>query len=116
MAGALKWDVESIDGIPVVRIEGRMDNAGSPLLDQLLQRLLQEGKLRIVLNMDEVEYLSSAGMRTILSAAKKAHADGGLLVLSNLQEQVQDLIHMAGFDTILTIVGAEGEAVAKARG
>jgi anti-anti-sigma factor len=115
MASSLKWTTEQVDGVTVVRLTGRLDTVGSPLLDQQIQKLRSEGAKLLVLNLDLVDYLSSAGMRTILSAAKHAQANQGRLILSNVQEQVKDLIHMAGFDTILTIVDSESEAVSKAK-
>lgn len=115
MASTLKWTVEEQEGVTVVQLTGRLDTVGSPLLDQQIQKLRSEGAKRLVLNLDHVDYLSSAGMRTILSAAKHAQTDQGKLVLSNVQEQVKDLIHMAGFDTILTIVDSESAAVSKAK-
>jgi anti-sigma B factor antagonist len=115
MTGSLKWTIQEEQGTQVLRLTGRLDTIGSPLLDQQLQKLRAAGHERFVLNLDLVDYLSSSGLRTILSAAKYAQTHGGRLVLSNVQEQVQDLIHMAGFDTILTIVGSEAEAVSKAK-
>ena len=115
MSHALKWSVADLDGVKVLRLEGRLDTVSSPLFDQQLQKLRAEGAQRFVLNLDLVDYLSSSGLRAILSAAKYAQAHQGRLVISNVQEQVQDLIRMAGFDTILTIVDSENEAVSKAK-
>ena len=113
---SLKWTIDSIDGVRVIRLVGRLDTVSSPVLDQQIKKLQSEGVTRLVLNLDLVDYLSSAGLRTILSAAKYCKAHHGHFVLSNIHEKVEDLIRMAGFDTILTIVDSENEAVDKAKG
>ena len=112
----LQCSLEEVDGVQVLRLVGRLDTITSPLLDQQIQKVCQKAPCRLVLNFDQIEYLSSAGMRVVLSAAKKLQASGGHLALAQVQEQVMDLIRMAGFDTILTIAGTEGEAIQKVQG
>lgn len=93
--------------VVVLVLEGRLDTSASAIFDQYIKKLLGEGFRRFVLNFDLVDYLSSNGMRVILSLAKYLKSHQGALALSLLQEQVFDLIRMAGFDTILTITPTE---------
>lgn len=65
----------------------------------------------MVINCLDLDYLSSAGMRSFLSAAKQLEVQQGKLVLCELSEKITDLIKMAGFQEIITLVGPERDAL-----
>jgi anti-anti-sigma factor len=107
----LKIESEKINDKIVVRIEGRIDATSSPILEKKINKIIDENNLYLVLDFSEVEYLSSAGMRLLLSATKKLKAKSGSLVIFAIIEEVMEIIKMAGFEHILSICNSEEEAL-----
>lgn len=111
MALGLRIELEEIEGRVILRLDGRLDAAGAPMLERKLSSLIEEGRIKLLLDFSKVDYLSSAGMRTLLSASKKVKAEKGLMVLFAVDEEVGEIIKMAGFERILHICSSEQEAL-----
>ncbi len=107
----LRIDVDEIDRKVVLRLDGRLDAATSSTLEKKLDSLVGEHHLAILLDFCRVDYLSSAGMRLLLSAAKKIKGKKGVFILFSLNEEVMKMIQLAGFDRILSIFETEQEAL-----
>ncbi len=107
----LEIDVEQVDKKIILRLEGRIDATTSPILERKMQSLLQEGHKDQILDFSKVDYLSSAGMRLLLSSSKKLKAMKGHLVIFSVQEDVMEIIKMAGFERVLTLCNLEQEAL-----
>ena len=65
----------------------------------------------MLLDFSGVDYLSSAGLRTLLSASQKLKSKKGMLVLFSLSGEVEEIIKMAGFERVLHICSSEKEAL-----
>lgn len=98
------------DGILILRIGGRLDAASSPLLERQVNTYIDSGNMKLLLNFEHVEYLSSAGMRLLLSVGKKLKSKAGKMVIAAVSSEVMDVIKMAGFDHILNISPTEADA------
>ncbi len=98
--------------VHVFHITGRIDAASAPLLEEQILPLLQEAATTLLLDMQGVNYLSSAGMRVMLSATKKLALTQGQCVFSGLNEEIMETIKMAGFEKILHIFPTESAALA----
>lgn len=85
----------------VLEIVGRLDTTTAPSLDKAVQENT-DGIISLVLDFKELEYISSAGLRVILSAQKKMQKVGEMRV-RNLREEIMDVFEMTGFADILTI-------------
>jgi anti-anti-sigma factor len=79
--------------------------------ENYLARLIDGGGVRIALDCAKLDYLSSAGLRAILSAAKRTKQAGGKLTLGNPSQQVNEILDIAGFASILPIFKTTDEAV-----
>lgn len=91
------------EGSPaVVAIEGRLDTTTSPQLEQFVEKLHDQGAHDIVIDMEGCEFVSSAGLRAIVSIQKRATM-GGSLAFRNVSADVMDVFTMTGFKGILTI-------------
>jgi len=77
------------NGVTVFALEGRVDTQGSVDMDMALEAAVSEGKYKIVLEMAEVDYISSAGVRVILKAKKALKGIEGSLLFMNLQPQIK---------------------------
>lgn len=111
MSVGLRIEVEEIENRILLRIDGRLDAASAPILEKKIDLLLEEHQVHVLLDFLRVDYLSSAGMRLLLSATKKLKAKQGFLILFSLGEEVEEIIKMAGFDKILHICASEKEAL-----
>lgn len=111
MAIDLKIDLEEVDDKIVLRLEGRLDASSSPLLQKQIDALLQEGISYLFFDFHRVDYLSSAGLRVLLSTSKKLRSKEGDLILFSLEEEAADVVKMAGFDKVLHICSTEKDAL-----
>jgi anti-anti-sigma factor len=97
------------EGVLTVAVDGKIDGATAPDLESRLVEWLDQGENRIVLDLREVYYISSAGLRVVLMGAKRLQ-NKGRLVLAGLKPEVKEIFEMAGFDTILDFYDQPGSA------
>jgi anti-sigma B factor antagonist len=97
------------DGVLTVAVDGKIDGATSPELESRLVDWLDQGETKIILDLQEVYYISSAGLRVVLVGAKRLQ-NKGRLVLAGLKPEVKEIFEMAGFDTILDFYDLPGQA------
>ncbi len=99
-------------GVVVIIPEGRLDSSAAPVLDQALRSMLDEGYVWLVIDMAEVTYISSRGLKVLLSAWRTARQRGGDLVLCALQPAVYEVVDTIGFSQLFTITERRDEALA----
>ena len=87
--------------ILTLALEGRLDTLTSPELENALKSSLSETD-SLVLDFSKIEYVSSAGLRVLLSAHKRMSVQGGMKV-TNVNEGVMEILKMTGFADILSI-------------
>ena len=107
----MQIETEEIEDKILLHLDGRLDANSSPTLEKRLTALIEENHLKLILDFSKVDYLSSAGLRLLLSITKKVKAKGGFLVIYSLDDDVMEIITMAGFDTILNICQLESDAL-----
>lgn len=94
---------KSLDGSTLsVSLEGRLDTNTSPLLENELKSSL-DNVIQLVLDLAELTYISSAGLRVLLSAQKIMNAQSGSMLIRNATASVMEIFEMTGFTDILTI-------------
>ena len=102
-------EIGVIDNGQLLRVSGRLDGASSPALEKdLLGQFATQGA-RVLVDLSGLDYVSSAGLRVILMASKRARQVQGRLVLCALQAQVSEVFEMSGFSRILEIVASEAD-------
>jgi anti-anti-sigma factor len=97
------------EGVVTISVEGKIDGATAPDLEGPLVEWLDQGETKIILDLQEVYYISSAGLRVVLLGAKRLQ-NKGRLVLAGLKPEVKEIFEMAGFDTILDFYDQPGSA------
>lgn len=105
---------EQVGGVTVVQVKGRLDSTTSPLLGERLTAMLGAAKARVLLDFSQLEYISSAGFRVLLQAAKRADQSAARLVLCGVTGKVRQLFDLGGFLDLFTITGSREEGVAAA--
>lgn len=103
---------EEVKGdILVLRMSGRLDAISSPVAERKVFDYINSGKHSLLLDFSGVDYLSSAGMRMLLSITKKLKALSGKLVLCSITTNVMDVLKMSGFDHVLELAKTEDDAL-----
>jgi len=105
-------DTEERNGIQIVRLEGRIDAHTTTQVEEKLFGLVDGGASRMVINFEKLDFISSAGLRTLLSTAKRVREAKGDLKVCNLNPNVQEVFDITGFSTLFNVAGSEDEAVA----
>ena len=91
------------NGEKVVVIEGRVDTVTASDLEMKVSPIWAIPAIRLVFDCEKLEYLSSSGLRIILSAHKQVTAKGGKFILRHFNREVRSVIDLTGFSRILTI-------------
>lgn len=94
----------------VLALKGRLDAVTAPELDKALQDTENTKQNSIILDMAGVDYVSSAGLRSLLAGTKRQAPKKKKLVICNLVAAVTEVIHVAGFDQIFTIASSLDQA------
>ncbi len=95
----------------VVSVKGRIDAVTAPDFEKGLMALMADGDCIQILNFGGLEYISSAGLRSILSSAKQLKAKDGKLLFADLKGPVKDVFKISGFGSIFKIYDTEEEAL-----
>jgi len=97
--------------VTVVSASGKIDAMTAPAFEASLADLVSEGHLHVALDLGQVEYISSAGLRVILASAKSLKSKDGTLLLANARGPVKEVIDISGFATLFSIYDSIEAAV-----
>lgn len=106
----MEAEVEEKGDVVVVRVQGRFDAATAPQIEKQVNSIIDTGHFKLIFNFENVDYLSSAGMRLLLSVSKKLDKLEGKVVACNMNDEVLEVIKIAGFNQILEIYPSEEES------
>jgi len=95
----------------IVSVSGRIDAATAPDFEKNLSESIEAGEKAFLIKMDQLEYISSAGLRSILAIAKMLKAREGTLAFSELRGPVKDVFKISGFGSIFTLYATEEDAL-----
>ncbi|MEN6616171.1 MAG: STAS domain-containing protein [Syntrophorhabdus sp.] len=98
--------------ITIVAVVGRIDAITAPEFEASLDRLITAGERTILINLSGLGYISSAGLRSILSSAKKLKALSGEILFTGLQGPVEEVFQISGFKSIFKIFPTEADTLA----
>ena len=107
----MELTVDKQNQVSIVAASGKLDAAGAPVLEARCKALIQEGANRLLLDFAQVEYVSSAGLRSLLVLAKAVKSAGGGLALCGLVPAVRDVMTISGFDNILPLAADRAGAL-----
>lgn len=111
MTFEFSFSVNKEGEISILHIKGRLDAISSPKLETKVKEIIASGCKKLLINFNEVDYLSSAGMRLLLATAKKLKEAGGTLVISDLNDDILEIIKIAGLERVLRIYPDMGKAL-----
>ncbi len=104
-------ETRELKHVSVVTITGRVDSATAPDVEKALQNLIEADRHQVVLDLHDTEYMSSAGLRVLVSTLKAAKKSGGDLKLAQLSARVKEVLDLAGLTPVFNVYGDVVEAV-----
>ena len=87
----------------IVSLEGRMDALSSPEFEKEMNGLVDKDETLLVVDCSNLEYISSSGLRSILTVAKKLKTRNGRILLASLTDMVKEVFEISGFSNIIPI-------------
>jgi anti-sigma B factor antagonist len=101
-----------VDGMTVIDMVGRLDTSTSGDAYDEMVGIAKSGVTKVVLNLDKMEYVSSAGLRVILTAAKLLKSSKGEMKICHANGVVKEVLETSGFNHIIDIYDEEKDAIA----
>jgi anti-sigma B factor antagonist len=98
--------------IVTIKLIGKLDSNTSAQLEEAVLALIDSGEKKLLVDGSQLDYISSAGLRVLLMAAKKLKATGGKIVLACLKDYIIEVFEIAGFNMIFQIFADIAEAQA----
>lgn len=97
----------------IVEISGRMDASTASKFETTCNEWLEDGEKRLIVDFAGLEYISSAGLRSILSIGKKLKSRGGALSVCQMDGMVQEVFEISGFSSIFPAYDTIEDALAE---
>jgi anti-anti-sigma factor len=111
-----KLSEEIIDGVTVLHLVGSLTQDNVPNLERRLKRLVDEDELRIVIDIEKVDAITTPAITVFLSTVRAIESKGGKLIFANVQGIAGDIFARCRLDVIFTMGGDVTAAVKAARG
>ena len=100
-----------VNDVKVVQIEGELDTGSSPNAQNQLDQLRGQGVKKMLLDLTNLDFISSAGLRVLLATAQELKEDGGDLRVCSLNREVKEVFDISGFSTLLMVFDNEAKAL-----
>ncbi len=98
----MKTTVEKRDGEIIAVLEGELDTAAASEVEKALQPLMESKGEKIIIECRDLEYVASSGLRILLGILKSSMANGGSVVLRNVNDDIKTVFRLTGFIDLFT--------------
>ncbi len=105
------FEINSYGSVDVVKVAGRVDSSNAPELDSALKGLQDSNRYKFVIDLAQVDYMSSAGLRTLVSALRTSKKRSGDVRLARPSERVTEVLELAGLTSLFQIFNDQTAAV-----
>jgi anti-sigma B factor antagonist len=95
----------------ILALSGKLDATTAKTFEDRILGVINGGTQRLVVDLSQLDYVSSSGLRVIILAAKRLQTVGGKIVLCSMKDQVRQVFDLAGFSSMLSIYGSRDEAI-----
>ena len=103
---------EQAGAVTVVTLKGRMDATTSSGVEERLMKIIEGGATRLLLDISQMDYISSVGLRVFILAGKRVKNVNGRMELCGPQPTVRQILQIAGFPTLFKIHETRAAALA----
>ena len=101
------------EGVSVFKLTGRLDSKTSPEFEKKVFDAIEKGSKNMIVDFEDLDYISSAGLRVILKATKDLKRAEGKFVLCSMKDYVKEVFEISGYDSFLPNVGSMDDAFEK---
>jgi anti-sigma B factor antagonist len=108
---SLGISIQNFRRADMITVAGRVDSNTASDLDQALKQVMNGGRYNLVIELSGVNYLSSAGLRSLVAALRECKRQRGDVVLVALSERVLEVLKLAGLDSLFQVYASTTEAV-----
>jgi anti-sigma B factor antagonist len=108
----MKTDIRQGEDATVIAVTETIDALTAPELTRTLSQQIAEGRCNLVVDLTAVEFMSSAGLRTLLGGVKEARIHGGDLRIASVNPGIDKVLRMSGFHNIAKVFSSSAEALA----
>ncbi len=95
--------VEAFKRVDLITVDGRIDSSNAYELDDSFKKLADDGRYQLVVELSGVDYMSSAGLRSLVAALRESKKHRGDVRLANPSSRMNEVLDLAGLDTIFSI-------------
>jgi anti-sigma B factor antagonist len=95
----------------ILHLSGRLDAYSANDAEKKLDAMIEAGQIKLVLNLEKLEYISSSGLRVFLSELKKVRKQQGDIKLACMKPNIKEVFDIAGFTQLFNIFDTENAAV-----
>jgi anti-sigma B factor antagonist len=106
LKGKLEMDISYQalgDDLLLIRLKGRLDASTSPEVKASLKKLIEEGRRKIIIDLQDVPFIDSSGLASLVSALRLAREQGGNIALSGVQSQAHIVFRLTMLDRVFSI-------------
>lgn len=111
----MKLSEEQKGNTKIFTIEGRLDSNTTPSFEEKIYSAIEEGKLYFILDLKNLDYISSTGVRAFIQLHKKLQKEKGILIFLAIPKKIQHILQITGFLPLFTMVETMPEALELAK-
>lgn len=111
----MELKTETFERGTILTPNGNLDSTTSSSFNDVMMKVIEEGAANIIVDMAQLKYISSSGLRVLLAGLKKIKTKSGLVILAGLQPHVKEVLDIAGFTPLFTITATKEEAIARCK-
>ncbi len=106
-------NVRGVGSVSVIDLKGYLDAHTAPDLENTFNKLLDENKYQVVVNFNDLTYISSAGLGVFMAYVETMRENSGDIKFSNMKESVYNIFDLLGFPVLYEFFNDEAEAITK---
>lgn len=95
----------------IIMLQGKLDTNSTPDVESEINALLDSGANKLLINFEQLSYISSTGLRLLLATAKRLQSSQGDLRVCSLNEMATEVFELSGFTSIINVFASEQEAL-----
>lgn len=99
--------------VSIIKLKGYLDAHTAPVLENNFSELIEKNQYKIVVNFNDLAYISSAGLGVFMAYIEKIRENNGDIKLASMNEKVYNIFDLLGFPLLYEIFPAEEEAIKK---
>ena len=108
----LKVNTKEYKRADLVTVAGRVDSSTAPQLEQALKKIIKDGRFHIVVDLSDTDFMSSAGLRALLSALKEVRRfNRGDVRLAGMPDKIKKAFELAGFLELFKVYDNDTDAI-----